>query len=131
MPVDTTKTGFPNIADPLTKLVVFPPTTAEHIFNINIWSKAAFTLNSLWIVTTRPLAQNALQLSFSTTFPSANDFPNHYIEVVFSNLAFTAIAIPFDRMGGTVPCSFSTAFGASVIGIQKPNCIVTYADKFH
>lgn len=43
------------MADALVKLVAFPATSAEHIFNVNVWKKAAFTLNYIWIVTTRPL----------------------------------------------------------------------------
>ncbi len=131
MPVSTTMTGFTNAPDALVKLVVFPVNTAEHIFDIRLWTKNAFTLNTLLLVTTRPLEPNALQLSFSTTFSASNDFPNQYIEIVFNNLDLTAVLTPYNQMGETVPCSLTTAFATSSLGIQKPNCIVTYADKFH
>lgn len=55
MPISATRTGFDNAADTLAKLITYPATTAEHIFDYNLWTKNAFTLASIWIVTTRPL----------------------------------------------------------------------------
>lgn len=132
MPISPTMTGFPNFADPLAKLVVLPATSAEHIFETKVWAKGVFSLGSFWLVTTRPQAPTAIQFTFTTSFPSTNDFPAHYLEITFNDLPFSAIQAPYDKMGGTVPCSFSSAFQASAVALsQKVNCIVAYADKKH
>lgn len=99
MPVANTMTGFPNVYDSLAKLSIFPPTTAGHNFDIKLWTKNAFNLNSLWIVTTRPLEPNAIQFTFSSTFAAANDFPNHYIEIIFNNLDLNAVVAPYNQVG--------------------------------
>ena len=139
MPVASTRTGFKNLADPVAKLNIFPLMTAGHYFDIKVWKKAAFSLSSLWFVTTRPLEPNAIQFTFTTNFilpgvqPVTTAFPDNYIEVVFNNLPLSALPPIFSAVGATVPCSLSTAFTEIPLATRtlRPNCIVTYLDKLH
>jgi hypothetical protein len=138
MPVASTRTGFMNSADPVAKLNIFPLMTAGHYFDIKVWKKAAFSLSSLWFVTTRPLEPNAIQFTFTTNFaltgaPITIAFPDNYIEVVFNNLPLSALPPIFSAVGATIPCSLSTAFTEIPIATRtlRPNCIVTYLDKLH
>lgn len=138
MPVASSRTGFRNQLDDLAKLNIFPLMTAGHYFDVKVWKKAAFTLNSLWFVTTRPLEPNAIQFTFTTNFalgaaPVTLAFPDNYIEVVFNNLALNALPPIFSSVGATIPCSLSSAFTAIPVAtrILRPNCIVTYVDKLH
>jgi hypothetical protein len=136
MPVASTRTGFRNLVDTVAKLNIFPLMTAGHYFDIKVWKKAAFTLNSLWFVTTRPLEPNAIQFTFATNFVLSSSplaFPDNYLEVVFNNLALNTLRPIFRSVGATIPCTLSAAFTQIPVAtrLQKPNCVVTYLDKFH
>jgi hypothetical protein len=138
MPVSSLKTGFTNAADPVAKLNIFPVLTAGHYFDIKLWKKAAFSLSSLWFVTTRPLEPNAIQFTFTTNFaltgaPITIAFPDNYIEIIFNNLALDALPPIFSAIGATIPCSLSASFTPIPIATRalRPNCIVTYLDKVH
>ena len=84
-----------------------------------------FELHSLYLVTTRPQVDTALQLHFELTFSSSLTYPDHYLEIVFEDINFDAIKSPYNIIGSSVPCTLSADF-TSAGRTYDPFCVVNY-----
>lgn len=89
-----------------------------------------FVLNSMYLVTYRPLVDTALQLHFELKFASPEVYPSHYFEVHFQDINFNAIKAPYNQKGIKIPCTLSSQFVTA--GRQNgPRCIVNHVHEAH
>jgi hypothetical protein len=126
MPAGTTQTGFANSADTLFKVIAHP-LPSERIDQQYLYVPSSFTLDSIQIVTKRPLSPTALLIKFEINFNSPLTYPSHYFEIVFRDLDMTSIRSPYNTPGSTVPCTLSSLFVA-LARTQSPLCIIQKLD---
>lgn len=75
--ISLSQLGFPNTYVHNFKLIVNPG-SCEHINDWLYYYDNILALNSIYLVTNRPLESSALMIQFSLQTTSANLYPNHY-----------------------------------------------------
>lgn len=66
--------------------------------------------------------KSSLYVNFMTDFTSVNNYPYHYIEIIFWDLYILDFA-PYAE-GDAIPCQLSSTFD-SIVGREKPGCILS------
>lgn len=87
-----------------------------------------FTLTSVYVLAKRPAVNNAIQINFAINFNSLKTYPNHYLEFLFRDIDISAIPVPNNVVGTTVPCTFSSLFVA-IAGRPSPSCVIGQTDN--
>lgn len=122
--VGLTQTGFNDALDAEFRLITYPG-SCEYIGEWMYYSGHMFKLNSMYLVTYRPLVDTALQLHFELLFPSPFTYPTHYFEIHFQDINFNAIKAPYNQKGIKIPCTLSSQFVTA--GRENgPRCVVNY-----
>lgn len=123
------QTGFTNsVTDTDFRLLAFPGGSG-HTGQWLQYTGNVISLTSMYLVTTRPITTNALQLHFSLGFTSSLVYPSHYLEIYFQDLDMASIKAPYNQLGGKVPCTLTGFVSAG--RANTPRCVINHVDVVH